>query len=60
MKAKTALKEAAHAWLGKFGQHLVALTDRLHNIAAKIDQDQTEAVNALQTATMALEVYPWS
>ena len=58
MKAKTMLREAAQAWLGKFGQHLMALTDRLHNIAAKLDQDQTDAIGALQAATMSLEVDP--
>ena len=58
MRAKAALREAAQAWLGKFGQHLMALTDRLHNIATKIDQDQTEAIGALQAATMSLEVDP--
>ena len=58
MKAKAALRDAAQAWLGKFGQHLMALTDRLHNIANKLDQDQTEAIGALQTATMSLEVDP--
>ena len=58
MRAKAALREAAQAWLGKFGQHLMALTDRLHNIANKLDQDQTEAIGALQAATMSLDVDP--
>ena len=58
IKAKAVLRDAAQAWLGKFGQHLMALTDRLHNIAAKLDQDQNDAIEALQAATLSLAVDP--
>ena len=58
IKAKSMLRDAAQAWLGKFGQHLMALTDRLRNIAAKLDQDQTDAIEALQAATLSLAVDP--
>ena len=57
-KAKIALQEAANAWLGKYGQHLVALADRLNNIATTLDRDQSAAVTALQEATAALAVDP--
>ncbi|CAE7209820.1 unnamed protein product, partial [Symbiodinium sp. KB8] len=55
-KAKTALRDAANAWIGKLGQHLVALSARLQNVAERLDSDQNEAIAELQTATMNLGV----
>ena len=57
-KAKIALQDAANSWLGKYGQHLVALADRLNNIATTLDRDQSAAVTLLQEATAALAVDP--
>ena len=53
-KAKTALREAATAWIGKLGQHLVALSARLQTVAERLDSDQNEAIAELQAATMNL------
>ena len=55
LRAKRSLQEAATAWLGKIGQHLAALTSRLGTVAARLDQDQTEAITALQQASVNLE-----
>ncbi|CAE7660493.1 unnamed protein product, partial [Symbiodinium necroappetens] len=55
LRAKLSLQEAATAWLGKIGQHLAALTSRLSTVAARLDQDQAEAITALQQASVHLE-----
>ena len=55
LRAKRSLQEAATAWLGKIGQHLAALTSRLGTVAARLDQDQMEAMTALQQASVHLE-----
>ena len=55
LRAKRSLQEAATAWLGKIGQHLAALTTRLSTVATRLDQDQTEAMMALQQASVNLE-----
>ena len=55
LRAKRSLQEAATAWLGKIGQHLAALTTRLGTVATRLDQDQTEAMTALQQASVNLE-----
>ena len=55
LKAKVSLQEAATAWMGKIGQHLAALTTRLSAVAARLDQDQAEAISALQQASVHLE-----
>ena len=53
-RAKTALRDAATAWIGKLGQHLVALSARLQNVAERLDSDQNEAIAELQAATINL------
>ena len=53
-KAKLALREVANAWVGKLGQHLMALSVRLHNVADRLDKDQNEAIEELQAATTNL------
>ena len=53
-RAKAALREAATAWIGKLGQHLMALSARLQNVAERLDSDQNEAIAELQAATMNL------
>ncbi|CAE7488040.1 unnamed protein product [Symbiodinium necroappetens] len=55
LRAKHSLQEAATAWLGKIGQHLAALTSRLSTVATRLDQDQAEAITALQQASVNLE-----
>ena len=35
--------------------HLAALTARLQNVAARIDEDETEAIEALQQPTLSPE-----
>ena len=55
LKAKASLQDAATAWMGKIGQHLAALTTRLSAVAARLDQDQAEAISALQQASVHLE-----
>ena len=55
LRAKLSLQEAATAWMGKIGQHLAALTSRLSTVAARLDQDQAEAITALQQASDNLE-----
>ena len=53
-RAKIALRDAATAWIGRLGQHLVALSARLQNVAERLDSDQNEAIAELQAATMNL------
>ena len=55
LKAKLSLQEAATLWIGKIGQHLAALTSRLSTVATRLDQDQSEAITALQQASVHLE-----
>ena len=55
LRAKLSLQEAATMWIGKIGQHLAALTSRLSTVATRLDQDQSEAITALQQASVHLE-----
>ena len=55
LKAKLSLQEAATLWISKIGQHLAALTSRLSAVATRLDQDQSEAITALQQASVHLE-----